>query len=534
MASGNHAAPAFQTVLYETKGPICHITLNRPEKLNAASDQLVEDVNDALFEFDADPGLQVAILAGAGRAFCSGADVQQRQLRSPEEMRRLGGPAGRRSRENGLADTVNWKPVIAAVHGYALGLGYSLSQSCDLVVAAEGTQFQIREVQRGLGGGSALGGDVVLDGQPIRQRGRAHRPDVHSRGGPAARHGQPRRAARGDAAGGGDPRPPDHREPAARGARERARHALVRQRDAAAVAPLHPGRAACTSPRTSASRRRHSSRSASPRSRGGDRDGLRVRDLREAGPHRHRHGQSPGADERAPSAGQLRAATAIWNDFEADPELWVGILTGAGDKAFSAGNDLRFTAEHGRDMVRMAESGFGGLASRTRCWKPILAAVNGYALGGGFEMALACDIIIAADHARLGLPEPRVGLMAGAGGVHRLPRMIPQKIAMGYILTGRHMTAQEAHRLGVVNEVVPLAELMPTAMKWANEILECAPLSIRASKQAALMGLGHPLDIALKLSYTEAERMRRIRGHRRGPARLRREAQAELEGALTC
>ena len=113
---------------------------------------------------------------------------------------------------------------------------------------------------------------------------------------------------------------------------------------------------------------------------------------------------------------------AIWNDFERDPEVWVGILTGTGDKAFSAGNDLRFTAEHGRDMIRMKESGFGGLANRTRCWKPILAAVNGYALGGGFEMALACDIIIAADHARLGLPEPRVGLFAGAGGIHRLAR----------------------------------------------------------------------------------------------------------------
>jgi enoyl-CoA hydratase/carnithine racemase len=207
----------------------------------------------------------------------------------------------------------------------------------------------------------------------------------------------------------------------------------------------------------------------------------------------------------------------IWNDFERDSELWVGILTGAGDRAFSAGNDLRFTAEHGRDMVRAAETGFGGLANRTTCWKPILAAVNGFALGGGFEMALACDIIVAADHARLGLPEPRVGLMAGAGGVHRLPRMIPQKIAMGYILTGRHMTAQEAHRLGVVNEVVPLALLMPTAMKWANEILECAPLSIRASKQAALMGLGHPLDIALTRHYTEAERLRRSEDTVEGP-----------------
>src|SRR5712691_9156232 len=207
----------------------------------------------------------------------------------------------------------------------------------------------------------------------------------------------------------------------------------------------------------------------------------------------------------------------IWSDFERDPDVWVGILTGAGDKAFSAGNDLRYTAEHGRDMVRFAETGFGGLANRTTCWKPIIAAVNGYALGGGFEMALACDIIIAADHARVGLPEPKVGLMAGAGGVHRLPRMIPQKIAMGYILTGRHMTAQEAHRLGVVNEVVPLAELMPTALKWANEILECAPLSIRASKQAALMGLGQPLETALRMGYTEADKMRRSEDTVEGP-----------------
>ena len=207
----------------------------------------------------------------------------------------------------------------------------------------------------------------------------------------------------------------------------------------------------------------------------------------------------------------------IWNEFERDPDVWVGILTGAGDRAFSAGNDLRYTAEHGRDMIRFAETGFGGLANRTSCWKPIIAAVNGYALGGGFEMALACDIIIAADHARVGLPEPKVGLMAGAGGVHRLPRMIPQKIAMGYILTGRHMTAQEAHRLGVVNEVVPLAELMPTAMKWAGEILDCSPLSIRASKQAALMGLGHPVDLAMRMIYTEAEKMRRSEDNVEGP-----------------
>src|SRR5437773_9453430 len=205
----------------------------------------------------------------------------------------------------------------------------------------------------------------------------------------------------------------------------------------------------------------------------------------------------------------------VWDDVADDPDVRVAILTGAGDRAFSAGNDLKWTALHG--VPRMPKGGFGGLVARDDLWKPLIAAVNGVALGGGLEIALACDIIVAADSARLGLPEPRVGLMAGAGGVHRLPRMIPQKIAMGYILTGRHMTAQEAHRLGVVNEVVPLAELMPTAMKWANEILECAPLSIRASKQAAQMGLGHPLDIALKLNYTEAERMWRSEDTVEGP-----------------
>jgi enoyl-CoA hydratase/carnithine racemase len=152
MTTQTATATTYETIIVENKGPICHITLNRPHILNAANDQLVKELSDAFFEFDADDSLKVAILSGNGRAFCSGADVRQRQLRPPEEMRRLGGPQGRGARGTGLTETVNWKPVIVAVHGYALGLGYGLVMGADLVVAAEGTKFQIREVQRGIGG----------------------------------------------------------------------------------------------------------------------------------------------------------------------------------------------------------------------------------------------------------------------------------------------------------------------------------------------------------------------------------------------
>src|SRR5258705_5446531 len=124
-----------------------------------------------------------------------------------------------------------------------------------------------------------------------------------------------------------------------------------------------------------------------------------------------------------------------WDDFASDPDCWVGILTGAGEKAFSAGNDLKWTAQHG--MPSMPKGGFGGLVARFDLTKPLIAAVNGFALGGGLEIALACDIIIAAEHATLGLPEPRVGLMAAAGGGDRLSRLISQQNALGLMPTRR-------------------------------------------------------------------------------------------------
>ena len=195
----------------------------------------------------------------------------------------------------------------------------------------------------------------------------------------------------------------------------------------------------------------------------------------------------------------------VWTDFANDPDARVAILTGAGERAFSAGNDLKWTARHG--MPRIPRSGFGGITSRLDLWKPTIAAVNGVALGGGLEMALACDVVVAAEHATLGLPEPKVGLMAAAGGVHRLPRQLPLKIAMGMLLTGRAVEAAAAARWGLVNEVVPGERLLATALGWAREMAECSPLSLQATKQAAMQGQGRPLAEALSEAYPAVSRL---------------------------
>jgi len=202
-----------------------------------------------------------------------------------------------------------------------------------------------------------------------------------------------------------------------------------------------------------------------------------------------------------------RELSAVWDDSATDDDVWVAILTGAGSRGFSAGNDLKTTAVRnaggnvGNTGSGPIRGGFGGITQRFDLDKPVIGAVNGWAMGGGCEMALACDILVAADHAQFGLPEPRVGLAALAGGIHRLPRQIPQKIAMGMLLTAKPISAQEAYRLGLVNEVVPMDQLLPTAERWAAEILECAPLSVRGTKTAAYAGLDLPLQSAISSSY---------------------------------
>jgi enoyl-CoA hydratase/carnithine racemase len=199
----------------------------------------------------------------------------------------------------------------------------------------------------------------------------------------------------------------------------------------------------------------------------------------------------------------------IFNDFKQDDESWVAIFTGAGERAFSAGNDLKATAAATARGEKLSDKSviFGGITRGFECYKPIIAAVNGFALGGGFELALACDIIISAEHARFGLPEPRVGLIAAAGGMHRLPAQIPLKLAMGMMLTGKQITAQEAYRFGLVNEVVPGTEIMAVAERWANEILECSPVSVRLTKEAVYAGLTYSVEEAMKLDKPRLKRL---------------------------
>lgn len=217
--------------------------------------------------------------------------------------------------------------------------------------------------------------------------------------------------------------------------------------------------------------------------------------------------------------------------FAADPEQWVAIITGAGGRAFSAGNDLKATAA-GADLS-WPDAGFGGITNRWDLAKPVIAAVNGIAMGGGFEIALACDLIIAADNALFALPEPKVGLAALAGGMHRLPREIGLKRAMGMMLTARRVGAAEGKELGFVNEVVPAAELMDAARRWAGMILECGPMSVRATKEAAMKGLDEPsLRAALEgqAQYPAVRALYRSEDFKEGPKAFAEKRQPNWQG----
>lgn len=205
----------------------------------------------------------------------------------------------------------------------------------------------------------------------------------------------------------------------------------------------------------------------------------------------------------------------IWDDVEADDEIRVAVLAGAGDRAFSVGQDLKERAR--LDQAGAPQTTFGSrgqpgwprLTDRFTLSKPVVARVHGYALGGGFELALACDLIIASDQAIFGLPEVRLGLVPGAGGAFRLVRQLPQRIAMGYLLTGRRLDAATAQRFGLVNEVVPVDRLDDCVKEWTEDLVRSAPLSVRAIREAALKSVDLPLEDAFTAEYVWEERRRR-------------------------
>tara|TARA_R110002110_G_scaffold19919_27_gene81613 strand:- start:3154 stop:3933 length:780 start_codon:yes stop_codon:yes gene_type:complete len=200
-----------------------------------------------------------------------------------------------------------------------------------------------------------------------------------------------------------------------------------------------------------------------------------------------------------------------WDEFAADQDLWVAVLTGAGDKAFSAGNDLKATASGGQKKA-LPDSGFAGLSSRFDLEKPLIAAVNGFAMGGGFETALSCDILIASENAKFALPEVKVGFFAAASGVQRLSRYIGRLAAQELMFTGRTIMADEALAMGCVNDVVPHAQLMDRAMAKAEELCSVSPSAVKATKRvlnrmAQADGMAdsieHSLEVIADLSKTE-------------------------------
>jgi dehydration protein DpgD len=219
----------------------------------------------------------------------------------------------------------------------------------------------------------------------------------------------------------------------------------------------------------------------------------------------------------------------VWDDVEADDGVWVAVLTGAGDRAFSVGQDLKELAEGiragpaggsgrvERSFGSCGEPGWPRLTERFAFPKPVIARVNGYALGGGFEMALACDVIVASDNAVFGLPEARLGLVAGAGGVFRLVRQMPYRTALGHLMTGRRISATRALELGLVNEVVPPADLDACVDGWVGDILRCAPLAVRAVKEAAAKSAAMALEQAFATRFHWEEKRARSRDAEEGP-----------------
>jgi enoyl-CoA hydratase/carnithine racemase len=226
----------------------------------------------------------------------------------------------------------------------------------------------------------------------------------------------------------------------------------------------------------------------------------------------------------------MRALTDAFLEFRDDDELWVGILTGTGEKVFSAGVDvkefldlIRTTPDH---KWRRPTAIMRGL----QVHKPIIAACNGLTIGGGLEMALACDIMIAAENASFGLTEAKVGMCPGGGGAVRLPRTIPRRLAAEMLFTGKTIDAREAYRIGLVNKVVPLNQLMGEAKKMAQTICDAAPLAVRYIKEIMTRSADLPLEEALRLEDDFETMIMRTRDFEEGMNAFKEKRKPRWEG----
>lgn len=229
--------------------------------------------------------------------------------------------------------------------------------------------------------------------------------------------------------------------------------------------------------------------------------------------------------------------TEVWRELDADAEVWVAILTGAGERAFCTGADLKKLGEYYRSETPIErrerterQPGLGGITRNLWVSKPIIAAVNGYCLAGGLELALACDIRIASANAEFGLTETRWGIIPGAGGTQRLPRLVGVGVALEMILTAKRIDAEAAFRIGLVNRVVQQDELMESAAELAEQICKNAPLAVQTAKAAVWRGLELPLADGLRLEQALGEPLRQTEDVQEGIAAFTEKRKPQFKG----